>query len=339
MPFCPKCGVEINQGNKFCMKCGSPITESIIAHQDYKAVQPENAPLTREEQINTLGDILLLEAAALQYSETIKKTKAEKFRNAPKAPEKPREDIPLYPKRKLNIGLIIGITIGSFFVSLGFMFVSGVSNPLIPSIIIAAIVLGVFLIIYFAGANSYKKACLQAEEECKANNERKSREFEENRKQYNKALSNYRVEKESWIASHNETLNDAIIKYNSTIDEINNTYDKTKIVPVQYRKPDVIGYLYDYLSTSQADIQQGLASYDSHVQQELTQSHIDEQRRANMIAQQQAELTLAQNMIAARQNELAEEANSIADRARREQNIAAAISIIQRSQTNSLLRR
>jgi len=58
-----------------------------------------------------------------------------------------------------------------------------------------------------------------------------------------------------------------------------------------------------------------------------------------MIAQQQAELTLEQNMIAARQNELAEEANSIADRARREQNIAAAISIIQRSQTNSLLRR
>ena len=42
-------------------------------------------------------------------------------------------------------------------------------------------------------------------------------------------------------------------------------------------------------------------------------------------------------MIAARQNELAEEANAIADRARREQNIAAAISIIQRSQSNSLL--
>lgn len=294
--------------------------------------------MTREEQITTLGDILLLEANALQLSETIKKIKTEKFRNAPKAPEKPKDGVPLYPKRKLSIGLIVGITAGSFVATLGF--VAGIvraGNPIIPSIIVAAIVLGIFIAIYVAGTKSFQQACIQAEEECKTNNERRNKEYEESRERYNKALSSYRAEKEAWITSHNDRLNDAITKYNSTIDEINDTYNKTMIVPVQYRKPDVISYLYDYLSTSQADLQQGLVSYDSHVQQQLTQSHINEQRRANMIAQQQAELTMEQNMIAARQNELAEEANAIADRARREQNIAAAISIIQRSQSNSLL--
>lgn len=294
--------------------------------------------MTREEQITTLGDLLILEANALQLSETIKKTKAEKFRSAPKAPEKPKDGVPLYPKRKLNVGLIVGITFGIFLVTLGFAsIILQANNPFIPAIIVTAIVLGIFIAIYIAGTKSFEQACVQAEEECKAINEKRNKEFDESRERYNKALSNYRIEKEAWIVSHNERLNDAITKYNSTIDEIDSTYNRTMIVPVQYRKPDVIGYLYDYLSTSQADLQQGLVSYDSHVQQELTQSHINEQRRANMIAQQQAELTMEQNMIAARQNELAEEANAIADRARREQNIAAAISIIQRSQSNSLL--
>ena len=294
--------------------------------------------MTREEQLTTLGDLLLLEANALQLSEKIKKTKTEKFRNAPKAPEKPKDGVPLYPKRKLNVGLVVGITIGSFLVTIGYAgIIVQMDKPFIPAIIVAAIVLGIFIAIYIAGTKSFEHACIQAEAECKANNEKLNKEFEERRERYNKALSSYRVEKEAWIASHNERLNDAITKYNSTIDEINDTYNKTMIVPVQYRKPAVISYLYDYLSTSQADLQQGLVSYDNHVQQELTQVHINEQRRANLIAQQQAELTMEQNMIAARQNELAEEANAIADRARREQNIAAAISIIQRSQSNSLL--
>ena len=297
--------------------------------------------MTRDEQIKTLEDILVLEANALQLSDDIKRLKHQKFRNPPKAPDRFVEHYPLYPAKKISFKVVWAITIVISILSIGISMYDMQWLCFVGPLVGFGIAMGLYAI----DNMNYKADCVLAEEECKKRNDREREAYEKELNTFQEALKRHRQEKAEWEAEHKAEYESAAKEYNDTIDAINSIYDDSKLVPLQYRNVEVVSYLYDYMSSSEADIQQGLVSYDSHVQHELTQSHIREQKitnaltdRSNEIAQHQAELTMEQNMIAARQNELAEESNAIAEKTRRDQNIAAAISILQRHHTNKKLR-
>lgn len=297
--------------------------------------------MTRDEQIKTLEDILVLEVQAMQLSDVVKKIKYEKFRNPPKSPDKPIEHRPTYPSRKFSLKKVGIVTLAGAIAGV-FAFMADFAWWIIP--LLAGVALVVSIGLYLFLGKQYKQDVMWAEEDCKKRNEKEQLEYEERVKQFNEAMVKHRTDKATWEEDHKNRYDSAVREYNDTIDAINNIYADSKIIPLQYRNVEVVSYLYDYMSSSEADIQQGLVSYDSHVQHELTQSHIREQQitnaltdRSNEIAQHQAELTMEQNMIAARQNELAEESNAIAEKTRRDQNIAAAISILQRHNANKKL--
>lgn len=306
--------------------------------------------MTRDEQINTLEEILLLEATAIQLSSDIDKVQKEKFKPAPKSPEKPKLVSPIYPLETftpIKIGAITAaVLVGVFLVGVIF---SAYDMWVAP--VVAVIVLGILITVYMSKHKEYLAECASAEEACKVKNDELETEYKATMQGYHEITRRYRDEKIAWEENRQARYNQLADDYNATINSIENLYNTTKIVPVQYRSVEVISYLYDYMSSSDADIQQGLTSYDSHVQHELTQSHIREQQISNVladernqIAQKQTELSMEQNrlayeqnLIAVRQNELSEEGNEIARKARRDANIAAAIATIQRHNTNKKL--
>ncbi len=300
--------------------------------------------MTREEQIQTLGDLLILETAAQQLSDGLNKAKTTKFRRPPKAPEKPKESIPSMPNEGLSAGKIAAIVIASLIISL-------VLSVVLSTDLVLAIPVIVLVILIVVRNTKRRKAMKQLEEGCRATNERLQKEYEYKLAKYKSSLASYTTERKAWEEEHEALIKEYTEQFESISAELKDLYDSTKLIPIQYRKPDAIGYIYDFMSTSEAEIQQGLVSYDNYVQQRLTQTHINEQQIANELAarrineQQIANEIAAKsvseqqraNSIAAYQAELSEEANYIAERTRRQQNMANAIAIIQRGITNSLL--
>ena len=298
--------------------------------------------MTREEQIRTLEEILLLEASVIQLSSDIDKIKHEKFRKAPTRPEEPKPYAPIYPVERLTPKIVAGITITLtviLFIYSKALYEGGVLSfsYIAVTIIGGFISLAILVPLYFALKKKYEAEWIRVEKDSNLRNEEIKQKYQKDLALYHELIKKYTNEKAEWEDIHNSKYKSVVNEYNSVLDSIDNLYNQTKIVPMQYRKLEVISYLYEYMSSSDADINQGLLSYDNHVQQKLTQSHIKEQQisnaladERNRIAQHQADLTLEQNLIAARQNELAEESNAIAERSRRDAKIAAAIATIQR---------
>lgn len=101
-------------------------------------------------------------------------------------------------------------------------------------------------------------------------------------------------------------------------------YQETKIVPSQYRTIEALSYIYEMISTSDCDVIFAIESYDKQKQRELDEARLQEQQLANQLADEQAQLLSEQN--------------AIAEKARRDANIASAVSTVQRHNTNKMLK-
>ena len=151
------------------------------------------------------------------------------------------------------------------------------------------------------------------------------------KKEYDEVIiPKYNEELAEWENQHNIKLEETEKEVERLRYELEDNYQTTKIIPMQYRDIDALTYLYELMSTSDYEIKEAIDMYDKNMQRQLSTAHVLSQQQANELAKQQ-------NDLAIEQNQLLDEQNEISERARREARTAAIISTIQRHNTNSIL--
>lgn len=141
----------------------------------------------------------------------------------------------------------------------------------------------------------------------------------------NQTMVEYNNEKALWDEEHNAKVDEVSQKLTSAETALNNLYEETKIVPIQYREIDILEYIYEVMSSSDYDVKTAIDIYDRNRQLELDSARLHEQRVANQHA--------------AHQNYLLNEQNAIAEQARRDANRAAIVSAVQHHNTNKALKK
>lgn len=182
-------------------------------------------------------------------------------------------------------------------------------------------------------SESYKSQCLEIDRDITSKQEQSDLNYEKELKEYEEVtLPQYELELKKWT----DMINQRTMEFQSTLSSARNEltvhYQTTKIVPVQYRNIEALEFIYNTVSTSDDyDIVMAIELYEKKLARDIELEKIDEQRKANDLAEINARLLDQQNALAAEQN-------YIADKARREANAAAAVSAAQRAKTNRYLK-
>lgn len=144
-------------------------------------------------------------------------------------------------------------------------------------------------------------------------------------------LPEYRRALAAWTEQHNSQVQEYQARLEKVKGELEKLYLETRIIPVQYRTIPALQYVYDMISTSDYTIREAIESFDKQEQRKLDAARLQEQQQANQLAYEQ-------NQLAYEQNDLLNQQNEIAEKARRDANIAAVVSTVQRHSTNKVLK-
>ena len=179
----------------------------------------------------------------------------------------------------------------------------------------------------------YKAKCEVIDKETQQKQAAADLKYQKDLEEYEKVLlPQYKIEFEEWSVNHNNEIEAVQNILNTSIEELSNHYEETKIIAMQYRTIPALQYIYDMVSTSDYDIMQAIDLYDRSEQRKLEEKRLEEQRK--LIEQQKTA-----NELAAVNASLLQEQNEIADKARRDANIAAAVGAVQRHNLNKTLKK
>jgi F0F1-type ATP synthase membrane subunit b/b' len=202
-------------------------------------------------------------------------------------------------------------------------------------------------VISIKNSSKYKEECKAIDEEVAKKQAIAEAEYQKRLENYNKEMEHYKTviipqyeeELRAWTENHNQII-DSVKKI---LDEARNNlldhYETTKVLPVQYRKIEIMKYIYDMISTSDYDILQAIEKYDQKVQRELEMARLREQKISNEQQRVANQYAQAEINLLAQQNDMVQEQNEIADKARRQANVASAIGVVQRHNTNKNIKK
>lgn len=174
-------------------------------------------------------------------------------------------------------------------------------------------------------SEEYKRQCAEIDEEVKRLQETANEKYKKEMDIYkNEILPKYQKDLAEWTTKHNQEIQQMEQDIKNAQDKLSALYESTKIVPMQYRKIDILQYLYDIISTSNYDITYAIENYDKYQQKMLDEQRLREQQLSNQLADEQAQLLYEQNQIS--------------EKARKDANIASVVSTVQRHNTNKELK-
>ena len=278
--------------------------------------------MEQEKQVQIVKSALEMERAVQSISKDLRRINNERFREQPQLPEKQtatRTVPPIQPTIKFHWVLAIVLL----------FFTSGVGT----------------LIYYFfykrkkqeeieriARSDAYQQQCLQAEAEFNRMQKELDEQYSREMEQYQTSvLPEYRRALAAWTEQHNSQVQEYQARLEKVKGELEKLYLETRIIPVQYRTIPALQYVYDMISTSDYTIREAIESFDKQEQRKLDAARLQEQQQANQLAYEQ-------NQLAYEQNDLLNQQNEIAEKARRDANIAAVVSTVQRHSTNKVLK-
>ena len=171
----------------------------------------------------------------------------------------------------------------------------------------------------------YKASCAKAEEEARIKQAEADARFAAEKKKYEEEiLPQYEKDLAAWQKKHDEDLAACRDELSQTRSTLAKLYEDTKIVPLQYRSIPALRHIYNTVSTSDYSVREAIEAYDQEIARQLEVTRIQEQQRANDIADEQ--------------NELLAEQNDIAEKARKDARNAAIAGVIQSHNRNKSLK-
>lgn len=255
--------------------------------------------MNKTEQITALKTALDLEESIVDVQTKLRKLRKERFASKPDAPQKPEKKTakaPVHPKPKSDLKLIDHLK----------------TVPIWLWIVLLWTGIGVFIMLIvkikefkqmksddterIKNSDEYKEKCNALDREAAEAQAKYDEEYLCAINEYNKALDEYENitipkynnDLAEWETKHNEEIADVEKQLNEVRSALASHYDETRIIPIQYRKIDIIKYLYDMISTSDYDIKEAIDKYDQKVQRDLEAERLYEQQISNQLAREQA---------------------------------------------------
>ena len=174
-------------------------------------------------------------------------------------------------------------------------------------------------------SEEYRRQCEAIEEETRQKQAALDDQYNAALKEYNEVtVPEYQRELEKWEKDHTQATEKLQKELEEGQKELAAHYEATRLIPAQYRETDALQYIYDLISSSDYSVREAIEMYDKERQRRLDRQKIYEQQRANRLADEQVQLTYEQN--------------DIADRIRKNERNAAIVGIVQRYNTNKLLK-
>lgn len=198
-----------------------------------------------------------------------------------------------------------------------------------------------------ANSSEYQKRCQRLEDSRTAKQQENDALYQKRLDEWNNIIMpKYNEDKQKWTQSHLSSIS----KWQNEIDvvsgkryeaeqELEKLYAETKLIPIDYRNEKALSFIKQTLDTTDYDMKIAIEMYDRKLQMALDAIKIQEQQRQNALLDAQNELLDEQNAHAYMQNELLYQQNEIAEKARKEAKVAAAVSAVQRHNTNKYLKR
>lgn len=174
-------------------------------------------------------------------------------------------------------------------------------------------------------SEEYKAKCAELDAEYDKQEAAVKQKYEAEKKMYDEeTMPQYQKALERWMAQHDEKIQQVDGELRDAKVKLVKLYEETKIVPVQYRNIATLQYIYDLMATSDYDVKEAIDVYDRNEQKRIDMARLEEERYANMLADEQ--------------NDLIYEQNAIAEKARKDAKTAAIIGTVQRHNTNKILK-
>lgn len=181
-------------------------------------------------------------------------------------------------------------------------------------------------------SEEYKKQCSDIDKEVNRKQKEIDDAFEKATKEYNEVtIPNYEQEKAKWEDDIKQKTADSKARLENAQNELEELYNSTRILPMQYRSIDALEYIYNTIYASEYDIKGAIELYDKHLQRCLDEEILREQQLANALADEQ-------NMLAAQQIEATERQSEEIRKAKNHQDIANVIGAVQRHNTNKAVK-
>ncbi len=293
--------------------------------------------MNNSNQVDTVKKALELEISISNTSQKLSRLLYEKFASAPSPPTRTiieRKYPEIRPTIKFNwlhalLPFVVAIAVAVIGAALmaggmlsGGFVLSGISAVLIPLSLIW------IPIYYFAlhrkkqkenieqirNSVEYRNHCAAVDKEFDRMQGEADAIYLKQAEEYNTViLPKYEKDLGEWTAQHTEKVNETERDLRNTEEALNDLYESTKIVPLQYRKIEPLQFIYDMISTSDYDVRSAIEMYDRNEQRRLEEIRIqleNERLREQQYSNQLQEVN----------NQLQYEQNEINDRARRDAN-------------------
>ena len=63
--FCPKCGIEIDEGSVFCSRCGNKLVSDAVSEEKQQTTSSEQETLKRDRNVDVLKPIIIIAAICI----------------------------------------------------------------------------------------------------------------------------------------------------------------------------------------------------------------------------------------------------------------------------------
>lgn len=298
--------------------------------------------MTREQTINVIKSAKELTTNIRRLRTQRDNLREKTFRDPPTAPVKKiiKEVIPDpedYIKTHMNSTSALALFLGGGVVGCGLYNLTKIGFFCVLGLYL---LLGYFIYMKYKhnkeyneilNSEDFKLACNDAHGEYLYKCNRAQEEYEDAMFDYNCVMKAYNDEKTAFFEEIKTKIDNLSSAISTNEHNLETLYTESKCVPEKYRTEEALTYLYDEMTNSTYTLNESFMSYDRHRQYELDQQRLAEQRIANDIAD--ANCRAQQEA-----NALTEEGNAIANKARRDANIAAVVSAVQRHNTNKYLK-
>lgn len=277
--------------------------------------------MSNQEQAIAVKKALDLSVKISETEAELSRLSAESFRSQPSAPQHETVTVK-YPEIEPNT---------PFWTA-----------ALLPALFFLPYIIVYYFLIYkkrieedterIRNSDEYKAQCAAIDEAAKRRQAEIDEKYRAAMAEYEKAVPEYQRELEAWTREHAEKTEAAQSVLSNARRELAKHYEDTRIVPMQYRDIEALRYIFDMISSSDYSIKEAIGLYDKDRQRRLEEQKIYEQQIANRLADEQIQLTYEQN-------DLLDEHNSISDRASKDARNAAIAEIVQRHNTNKMLKK
>lgn len=228
--------------------------------------------MNNSKQIEVVGKALQLEKLIKKLKNDLENLKSTCYKPAPNPPVMETVEKvypPIVPKTKFNWLLAFIPSICSWLLALIPSYACHIIFTLLP---IPWIIFCYFYfykerkkkeVIKIQNSVQYKQQCSEVDKIYEQQVAEAKKRYEAEKIKYEtEILPNYKKEFEVWNAQHNSEISKIEEELNKNRNDLENLYSTSKILPKKYHTIEALEYIYNFISTSEYDVERAIRDFE-----------------------------------------------------------------------------